>query len=319
MDWTNRSAKAFKFGLLGGRARDVVTMTAELPDDAVQTTDYIYGGSGTITNDQLSKVEYPNPSGGAADTDADHDVSYTYDNLGDQLTKTDQNGTTHTYTYDVLGRLTSDAAAVAEGNPENIDTSVLKLTYSFNALGLPYQMTSYNGDDGIVNQVEDEYNGLGQLIGQYEADSGQVYTSGDDLTPEVQYQYDVDIDGNPVEGSRMTSMIYPNGRILYYTYGSGLDSDISRLTELQDDDGADSAPDTVLEAYTYLGLDTIVQMDRPQSGDELTYIQQEGESDVITDGGDQYTGVRSKYSAEAKSLRPRAKLRRDKACLFFDK
>ena len=36
-------------------------------------------------------------------------LTYSYDHLGETKTMTDQNGTTHTYTYDSLGRLTLDA------------------------------------------------------------------------------------------------------------------------------------------------------------------------------------------------------------------
>ncbi|MGH7760711.1 MAG: hypothetical protein ACREOY_04735, partial [Candidatus Dormibacteraceae bacterium] len=48
---------------------------------------------------------------------------------------------------------------------------------------------------------------------------------------------------------------------------------------------------THLEDYTYLGLSTIVQKAHPQTGIDLTYIQQTGETNVLTDGGDRYTGL----------------------------
>src|SRR5579859_1209142 len=44
-----------------------------------------------------------------------------------------------------------------------------------------------------------------------------------------------------------------------------------------------------LEAYTYLGLDTVVKRAHPQPGVDLTYIKQTGESNG--DAGDQYTGL----------------------------
>ncbi len=147
---------------------------------------------------------------------ASNNVEYTYDALGEQLTETDQNGTTHTYAYDTLGREISDTAAVASGNPQNIDTSVVKLAYSFNSAGLPFQQTSYDSSNDVVNQVEDVYNGLGQLSGQYQAVSGSVDTSS---TPEVQYAY-----SDPSTGSLTISMTYPNGRVINYGYdGDSLD------------------------------------------------------------------------------------------------
>ena len=57
----------------------------------------------------------------------------------------------------------------------------------------------------IVNQVEDLYNGLGQLAFQYQSVSGAVDVSA---TPVVQYIY-----SSPSNGSRLTSMVYPNGRL----------------------------------------------------------------------------------------------------------
>ena len=67
----------------------------------------------------------------------------------------------------------------------------------------------------IVNQVEDLYNGLGQLAFQYQSVSGAVDVSA---TPVVQYIY-----SSPSNGSRLTSMVYPNGRTINYNYsGSNL-------------------------------------------------------------------------------------------------
>src|SRR5262249_20143768 len=57
---------------------------------------------------------------------------------------------------------------------------------------------------------------------------------------------------------------------------------ISRLSSLSDS-GA------TLEAYSYLGLDTVVKRAHPQPGVDLTYIKQSGESNG--DAGDQYIGL----------------------------
>ena len=39
-----------------------------------------------------------------------------------------------------------------------------------------------------------------------------------------------------------------------------------------------STPGTVLEGYTYLGLNTIVQESHPETGIDLTYITQAGDT-----------------------------------------
>jgi RHS repeat-associated protein len=130
---------------------------------------------------------------------------------------------------------------------------------------------------GSANQVEDLYNGLGQLITEYQSHSGAVNTS---TTPSVQYAYSfVTTSGGP-NHSRLVSMTYPNGRVLNYNYNSGVDDRISRLSSISDSSAT-------LEAYSYLGLNTVVARSHPQTGINQTYVIPGGNPD----GGDQYTGL----------------------------
>ena len=268
---------------------NVLTVKAVMPSGTPsQTTKSVYGvttasGSGINSNDLLATVEYPDPTTGSPSTSASNQESYTYDRLGDTTTYTDPNGTTHTYGYDVLGRPTSDAVTTLGAG---VDGSVRRQTVAYNALGLPYLYTSYNAASGgsIVNQVQDVYNGLGQLTGEYQEQTGAVNTS---TTPEVQYDY-TEMSGGQ-NNSRLTQMVYPNGRTLDYVYNSGLDSTISRLSAIADDNAG--TPGTTLEAYTYLGLNTIVQYAHPQDGINLTDIQQTGDTQYNNDGGDPYVGL----------------------------
>jgi hypothetical protein len=92
----------------------------------------------------------------------------------------------------------------------------------------------------------------------------------------VQYGYTLMSGGQ--NNSRLTSIVYPNGKTLNYNYASGADSSISRLTSLSDNSGT-------LESYAYLGLGTVVKRARPQPNVDLTYITAGGSGD----GGDQYT------------------------------
>jgi RHS repeat-associated protein len=231
---------------------DILTQTAVEPAGTPnQTTAYIYGAtSGVFSKTLLSKVEYPDATTGTASTSASSDVSYSYDALGEKIGMTDQNGTTHQYNYDSLGRQTLDAVTTLG---TGVDGSVLALGTTYNAQGLPFQETSYSDSAAttVVNQDEDVYNGLGQLTGEYQSVSGAV-TVG--TTPEVQYGY-----SNLGLGSRLTSMTYPNGRVLDYAYASGIDYYIGRVSGIFDAGGSDAG---LLQVYnfssTYLGLDTIV-------------------------------------------------------------
>jgi YD repeat-containing protein len=249
----------------------LLTLSAVLPGYVLETTQYTYGVTGSIinSNDLLSSVTYP--ANGQANTE-----SYSYDALGETLTKADRNGTTHTYSYDILGRQTADAITTLGSG---VDGAVRLLTTAYDTGGRPYLYTSYadTGGSTIVNQVEQIYNGLGQLITEYQSHAGAVNTS---TTPSVQYAYSfVATQGGP-NHSRLVSMTYPNGRVLNYNYNSGLDDRISRLSSLSDSSAT-------LEGYAYLGLDTVVSRSHPQTGVNQTYVIAGGN----TDGGDQYTGL----------------------------
>jgi hypothetical protein len=187
-----------------------------------------------------------------------------------------RNGTTHTYTYDVLGRQTADAVTTLGSG---VDGAVRRIETAYDGQGNPYLITSYNAASGgsVVNQVEDVYNGLGQLTGEYQAVGGAVNTS---TTPEVEYGYDAMASG--ADESRLTSMTYPDGYTVGYTYASGLDATISRLSSLTDTTGT-------LEGYSYLGVGTVVIRSHPETGLDLTYVKQSGESNG--DAGDEYTGL----------------------------
>ncbi len=222
----------------------------------------------------LATVEWPDPSTGAPSTSSEE--TYTVNALGQNITYTDRDGNVHGYTFDVLGRPTSDAVTTLGSG---VDGAVRRIDTAYDTQGNAYLTTTYTAASGgsIVNQVEDVYNGLGQLTGEYQSHSGAVNTS---TTPEVQYAY-VAMSGG-ANNSRLTSMTYPNGYVLDYNYASGVDSTISRLTSLSDSTGT-------LQTYSYLGLDTPVIIDDTQPGIELTYVKQSGESNG--DAGDQYIGL----------------------------
>ncbi len=183
------------------------------------------------------------------------------------------NGTTHAYGYDALGRLTNDAVEVLG---TGVDGAIRRLTIEYDSQGNAYRFTSHDAASGgsIVNQVQRAFNGLGQLTTEYQAVDGSVNTA---TTPKVEYSYSEMAGG--ANHSRATSMIYPDGRELFYSYGSGIDGDISRLTSLSDTSGT-------LEGLTYLGLGTVVQRSHPESGIDLTYI-----GSTAGAGGDIYTGL----------------------------
>jgi uncharacterized protein RhaS with RHS repeats len=65
------------------------------------------GGSTIKSNEILVATKYPDPSTGAASSS--NQETYTTDALGERLTYAGCNGSTHTYSYDVISRQTADA------------------------------------------------------------------------------------------------------------------------------------------------------------------------------------------------------------------
>ena len=165
-----------------------------------------------------------------------------------------------------------------------IDGAVRRLETTYDTLGQPFSLTSYDATSGgnVVNQVERFYNGLSQVTAEYQSHSGAVNTS---TTPKVQYAYS-EMSGG-ANHSRLTQTVYPQGATVNYVYGSGVDSAISRITSA----GMLSASNATLssESYSYLGLATVVFKSTPVA--TLSYIQATGDTSANTDAGDKYTGL----------------------------
>jgi RHS repeat-associated protein len=274
---TNNTNKTVEYTYDG--SGHMLTLQADLPSGAYEKTQFVYGtgvssGDAITSNDLLKEVHYPDPTTGAPSSTLKD--TYTLNALGQNLTATDRNGDVHTYTDDVLGRPIANAVTTLGSG---VDGSVRRIEVAYDTQGNPYLITSYDAATAgnIVNQVQQTFNGLGQLTAEYQSHSGAVNTS---TTPKVQYAYSEMAGG--ANHSRPTSITYPNGKVLTYNYSSGLNDSISRLSSLSDSTGT-------LESYDYLGLDTVVRRSHPQPGVDLTYIKQTGESNG--DAGDQYIGL----------------------------
>ncbi|HEY1603571.1 MAG TPA: hypothetical protein VGG64_28480, partial [Pirellulales bacterium] len=248
----------------------LVTLTAVNPITGNQVTTYQYGtmlaDSSIASNLLLSATIYPD----AADTN--DRVTQAYNRQGQLTGMTDQNGTVHEYLYDLLGRQTDDViTALGAG----VDVTMQRIGQAYNALGMLYQVTSYADAAGtsVVNQVQNEYNNFRQLSTQYQEHGGAVDPT---TSAQVDYSY-TDSSANTV---RPTALVYPNGRVISYQYGSsGGDGDqLSRIASY-----LDVASGSTLVNYTYLGLSSFIQVNYPQPN--ITYNLATGS------GNDPYTGL----------------------------
>jgi RHS repeat-associated protein len=267
-------------------AGHVATESLLLPGTDQQTTQYVYGVTlpgGATANDLLATIKHPDPATGLPSTSASYQETYTYDDLGEVATYTDQNGTLHTYSYDVLGRQIADAVTLPTGSA--VSNSILRLETAYDSQGNAYKFTSYNAASGgsVVNQVVRLYNGLNQLVSESQ-DTTTVSVS----SPTVYYTYAEMADG--ANNSRPTGILYSGGYDVYYNYGAigSLNDRISRLDSLTDDW-------QTLEAYSYLGLGTVVSRIHPYSGNTgptQTFIVTGGDSGDAYGGLDRFGRVR---------------------------
>ncbi len=265
---------------------NVTALKAWMSDLAYQETKWIYGvttsnpdPSDLNSNDLVKEIWHPSKTTGIASSSEKETLAYNA--LGQRRLWRDRNGTAHTYYFDVLGRMLADAITTPG---TGIDTSVLRLDTSYDEGGRPYLFTSYTtaSATSVVNQVLRSFNGFGQLSTEYQAHGGAV--DGNSLY--VYYAYSEA--GSGANHSRLTGITYPTtSRTLTYNYTATLDAALSRLTSQQV-----SGESQALESYTYLGLGTVVERNRPEPNVKLTYIAQGGDpSCPECDGGDQYRGL----------------------------
>ena len=71
-----------------------------------------------------------------------------------------RNGTSHSYSYDTLSRPTADAVTTLGSG---VDGTVRRIATGYSPLGAGYLFTSYDAASGgnVINQVKEEFNGLG--------------------------------------------------------------------------------------------------------------------------------------------------------------
>src|SRR5262249_1803475 len=264
---------------------NLLTLTARLPAGGPtvptgQTTQYVYaattaGGSDLNSNDVLTAIKHPGKTDGLPSSTEQE--RFTVNRLAQRKTATDRRGNQHGYTYDVLGRLTSDAVTTLGSDT---DGAIRRLDTAYDSAGRPFLFTSSSavGLGVIVNQVQRTFNGLGQLVSEVQCHTGAVAlcTGG---APSVQYTYSEMAGG--ANHSRLTRITYPTStRALDYVYATGLDDSLSRLSAL-------AVSHTTLEAYTYLGLSTVVKRAHPEPNVDLTYFQA---GSTGSDSQDQYIG-----------------------------
>ncbi|MBL4591994.1 MAG: hypothetical protein JKY96_08550, partial [Phycisphaerales bacterium] len=271
---------------------NVIKRTAQLNTGDQQVTKYVYGttpgSSGTPmdtlvgSSSLLSKVHYPNEGTGLADTSAEYTVAYAYNRLGELRGVTDQNGTIHEYTHDVLGRVTADTVT---NFGTNIDTRVESITAAFDGHGRLLRVESLDSTPSVVNGVEFEYTPLHQVSKLHQNAFG-VATSGE----AIEYAY-ANAAPSAVGNNytRLSAVRYPSQAgsatdSVQLDYTGVINNRISRLNGMDVPGWSPSADDLV--RYTYLGMSTAVKVNYPSAVMGLDYTK----ASDVTDPTDSYPG-----------------------------
>jgi YD repeat-containing protein len=254
-------------------------MTAVNSSTTNQTTIWTYGtsldDSDIATSLLLRSITYPDSVSGS------DVVSYASNRQAQRTSLTDQRGCVHQYEYDLLGRPIHDRVTTVGSG---VDNAALRLSSAYEVRGMLATLTSWNnttvGSGSAVNDVLWTYNSFRQSIKTYQSHSGQVNTS---TTANVQMGYA----NGSLNTIRPTTLTYPNGRVLTYSYGtSGSITDASTQVASLIDSNVGA---THLADYSYLGLGSVVQQDSPEANLRYTLISLTGTNDPDT--GDIYAGL----------------------------
>ena len=251
------------------------TMTAVNSQTGDQTTTWAFGttldDSDIASSQLLRSITYPTGGGDV--------VTYGYNRQGERTTLTEQRGCVHEFDYDKLGRQIHDRVTTLG---DGVDDAILRLSTTYEVRGMVQTLSSWNNASAtsgdVVNQCLFQYNDFQQLIADYQEHDGAVNTS---TTPVVQYGY-ANGSSNTI---RPTTLMYPNGRVLYYGYGTtgGINDAISRIGSLIDDDGT-----THLADYSFVGMGLFVVVDYTDPSVKYTLVSLTGTNDPDT--GDIYVG-----------------------------
>jgi RHS repeat-associated protein len=257
---------------------NLLTLTAGNSLTGNQTTQYVYGttlSNSNVATSTLKRMEiYPDS------VDSTDVIVFAYNRQGQIMQTTDQSGSVHQYDFDLLGRQTQDRITILG---TGVDGAVRRIATTFEVRGMLAHSTSYDnatvGMGSVVNDCQFVYDSFSQRIAEYQSHIDAVNTG---TTPKVQYGFAT----GSANTIRPTSMTYPNGRVLTYSYGTanGIDDAASRVASLIDNNGT-----THLADYSYLGLRTFVETDYTEPDVKFTLIGTAGGNDPDT--GDVYRGL----------------------------
>ncbi len=164
-----------------------------------------------------------------------------------------------------------------------VDGAVGRIATTYEVRGMKATLTSYDnptvGSGGVVNDVQFAYNDFSQLTADYQSHSGAVNVS---TTPKVRYDYA----SGSANTIRPTTLTYPNGRMLTFSYGTsgGISDHASRVASLS----MTTSPRRTWSTSTTSAGGTFIVADGTEPSVKWTLVDLSGSNDPDT--GDIYSG-----------------------------
>jgi RHS repeat-associated protein len=243
-------------------------------------------GNGTLTNNQMTTYLYEDsvdanrntnqiyPDSSDTTSSGTNQIKLAYNVDGSTSQKTDQRGTVHAYSYTNNRLLAVDSVSTLG---TGVDGTVQSIARTYDNLNRPQNITSYASTGGtgtVVNDIQYAfYNDMSKIATSYQSHSGAVNTS---TTLNVQYTYDTTTSGSVYSNQlRLQTDVHPNGRTIYYDYGSSSGSTAAYNATSTVREIWDASPSgTGLAVYDYNGAGSRLAMSAyPQPSFKLDHFE----------------------------------------------
>ncbi|MBY0589562.1 RHS repeat-associated core domain-containing protein [bacterium] len=160
---------------------------------------------------------------------------------------------------------------VQASNLGSVDGHIKSIGRTYDTLARLIKITSFENENGtgtVRNEIELAYDGLGNVISSKQSHEGVVGGT----TPTVQYAFDATAASNSFTNNhRLQSVTYPNGRVVFYDYGTDtqLNDRLSRVLSLRNANASGS----IWTTYAYNGESRLALASYPQINVSLDYLQ----------------------------------------------
>lgn len=246
----------YENGLLKGQNAKNAKDNDGSPSVESQYTRYEYGStkggsdSDIATSHLLNKVYYPDATEENGDVSSGHTddcVSYKYNAQSQRKETKDQEGNIIEMVFDDRGRTTQrQASTIVSG----FDTTVQRIVTEYDDRGLVLSVKQYDDDSAgnLLDTVTFTYDNWGNL---------KTSAQDPDNSTALTVTYTHTKSSGEISRLRRTRVDYPGTARADYVYSSGIDTDLSRVSEIEFDPISipPILPFTVdIAEYTYSGM-----------------------------------------------------------------